>query len=132
MAKEKFKKAIATFNKGYATYFGSLDIPDDVFTLAKNVTNFLGGKLLKTPLTSQITVTIPNKNFSEGKSHLFMVTPDSPPIPFVNGGYGSDDASIGVPYYFLITVSDSPSGKEYFLYAHKASISDASSATILD
>lgn len=132
MAREKFKKAIATFNKGYATYFGSLDIPDDVFTLAKNVANFLGGKLLKTPLTSQITGAIRSQSFVTGKSHLFIITPDSPPTSFANGGYGVDNASIGVPYYFLITVSDTISGKEYFLYTHKASISDASSATILE
>ena len=55
MPRQPFRKAVANFSRGFATYLGELDIPDDVFTIYKNLSSFFPGKIKKSPKDVQIT-----------------------------------------------------------------------------
>ena len=66
MPKDPFKKGIANFSKGYATYLGELDIPEDVFVIFKNVSNFFPGRLKKSPKDVRLTTNESSGELSEG------------------------------------------------------------------
>ena len=53
MPRQRFKKAIVNFSKGYATFLGDRDIADDVFIVFKNLTSFFFRKIKKIPQRSK-------------------------------------------------------------------------------
>ena len=73
MPRQPFRKAIANFSKGFATYLGELDIPDDVFFIYKNLSSFFPGKIRKSPKDVQITPTNTNAEIQNGgKSYILL------------------------------------------------------------
>ena len=131
MPRQRFKKAITNFSKGYATFFGPLDIPDDVFSFLKNITSFIGGKLLKSPLTSKITETNSIIDLHQGGTNqLFIYKPDW----LLNDSDtvdGVDEENSTKSYYIILAQKPDASGRTCFLYSHEASEIDVSSGSMI-
>ena len=73
MPKQPFKKGVANFSKGFVTYLGELDIPEDVFLIFKNVSNFFPGKLKKAPKDVKITTdNLQSEVYVGGKSYVLL------------------------------------------------------------
>ena len=122
MPKTPFKKGIANFAKGYATYLGELDIPEDVFLIFKNVSNFFPGKLKKAPKDVKITTTIAATSVPQGGKQYTILYKSDWTIE-------STPLNEGKAYYMsFIQKTDG----ETAILLHIASSSDLDSATPLD
>ena len=73
MPRQPFRKAVANFAKGFATYLGELDIPSDVFLIYKNLSNFFPGKIKKSAKDIRITENFINAEIpTNGKEYVIL------------------------------------------------------------
>ena len=121
MPRQPFRKAIANFSKGFATYLGELDIPDDVFFIYKNLSSFFPGKIRKSPKDVQITPTNTNAEIQNGGKSYILLYKSSWTIE-------ETPVNTGRSYYLMFVKKNDKIG----ILIHKASESDNDSGTTLD
>ena len=128
MPRQRFKKAIVNFSKGYATFLGDRDIADDVFIVFKNLTSFFSGKLKKSPKEVKLTENdgLLSLHKNGGYQQLILYKSDWA-IPL--GSFHDDDINEGKEYYLIIGI-DADGGDSHILI-HDASTTDSGSATTL-
>lgn len=121
MPRQPFRKAVANFSRGFATYLGELDIPDDVFTIYKNLSSFFPGKIKKSPKDVQITTANTTADIqSGGKSYILLY----------KSSWTIEDTPVntGRSYYLMFVKNNDKIG----ILIHEASTSDSDSGTTLD
>ena len=123
MPKQPFKKGVANFSKGFVTYLGELDIPEDVFLIFKNVSNFFPGKLRKSPKDVKITddnlqsaIEVGGKSYTLLYKSSWTITQNS-----------EEPENISKTYYVCFVQQETKVG----ILIHEASSSDLDSATPL-
>ena len=122
MPKQPFRKVIANFSKGFATYLGELDIPDDVFLIYKNLSNFFPGKLKKAPKDIRITENnLTPEIHTNGKQYVML---------YKSSWTISSDPENTPKTYYLIFIKKKNTD-DLGILIHEASSSDKSSDVLL-
>ena len=124
MPKQPFKKGVANFSKGFVTYLGELDIPEDVFLIFKNVSNFFPGKLKKAPKDVKITTdNLQSEVYVGGKSYVLLYKSSWTIV-----AQHETPENQSKTYYVCFVQDDQRVG----IVVHEASSSDLDSGTTLD